>query len=117
MKPSWRDMQVGLAEGRRLLRFRCRGTNGKGPGNRGPAAQASISSTGRGVPQRSPLTGVSLRGILIARNPQTRLSIFPGASQWLELGRWTDRNILEILVPQEGFEPPTPSLRMMCSTS
>jgi len=21
------------------------------------------------------------------------------------------------LVPQEGFEPPTPSLRMMCSTS
>jgi hypothetical protein len=24
---------------------------------------------------------------------------------------------LMLLVPQEGFEPPTPSLRMMCSTS
>src|SRR5262249_22046676 len=23
---------------------------------------------------------------------------------------------IEVLVPQEGFEPPTPSLRMMCST-
>ncbi len=26
-------------------------------------------------------------------------------------------NILILLVPQEGFEPPTPSLRMRCSTS
>ena len=25
--------------------------------------------------------------------------------------------LLILLVPQEGFEPPTPSLRMMCSTS
>jgi hypothetical protein len=24
--------------------------------------------------------------------------------------------LLILLVPQEGFEPPTPSLRMMCST-
>ena len=24
---------------------------------------------------------------------------------------------IETVVPQEGFEPPTPSLRMMCSTS
>jgi hypothetical protein len=26
-------------------------------------------------------------------------------------------NPLEILVPQEGLEPPTPSLRMTCSTN
>jgi hypothetical protein len=25
-------------------------------------------------------------------------------------------NVLFLLVPQEGFEPPTPSLRMTCST-
>ena len=27
------------------------------------------------------------------------------------------RKLLIFLVPQEGFEPPTPSLRMRCSTS
>jgi hypothetical protein len=29
--------------------------------------------------------------------------------------RTLHRKYLKLLVPQEGFEPPTPSLRMMCS--
>ena len=43
-----------------------------------------------------------------------------------EYGHFTDTNLLSagaklaksliLLVPQEGFEPPTPSLRMTCST-
>ena len=48
---------------------------------------------------------------------------FPSASPETALAR-TGKNysvkrlvLLIKLVPQEGFEPPTPSLRMMCSTS
>jgi hypothetical protein len=44
------------------------------------------------------------------------LICFPNLKMGSESTR-TPIKLLILLVPQEGFEPPTPSLRMRCSTS
>jgi hypothetical protein len=42
---------------------------------------------------------------------------FPGASPERSCGQWDDRKWLEFLERETGFEPATPSLGSLCSTS